>query len=441
VTNKGGSPHYLSIREAARRIREGSLTATELVRACLTRCSRLEARILAWEHLDAGRAVERAEELDAARKAGKSAGVLHGIPLGIKDIVDVAGMPTTMGSPVHAGRMARDTATAVQQLEWAGAVILGKTVTSEFAYYTPRKTCNPWNPAHTPGGSSMGSAAAVAAGMVCGALGSQTNGSVVRPAAFCGVVGFKPSHGVISTGGVMPFAPTLDTIGVFARSVSDAALLAAGCAPAGRLPAECAPPSRPPRLAAVRSPVWDAASDAQKTMFADNVAALRRAGASVSEAELPEAFGDAHAVQRTIMAYEAAQHLGPVQRGHRPQLSARLNAFLDEGAAVGETRYRGALGTRDRLRQGYERFLSAYDGLVTPPATGEAPADLTQTGDPTFCTIWTLLGAPAVAVPVGLGPQGLPLGLQIVGAFRRDDAALAAAAWCERVFPFAGLRD
>jgi len=435
-------PYQLGIREAARQIREGQLTSAELVRACLTRCSRLEARVEAWEHLDAERAMERAEELDSIRRSSGVVGPLHGIALGIKDIIDVAGMPTTMGSPVYAGNVARETAPVVQQLERAGAIVLGKTVTSEFAFYTPRKTHNPWNPAHTPGGSSMGSAAAVAAGMACGALGTQTNGSVVRPAAFCGVVGYKPSHGIISTDGVMPYAPTLDTVGIFGRSVGDAALLASACVPAaGPLPADLGSLPRPPRLAAVRSPVWEAASAPQKKLFASNLAALRGAGADVTEAELPEPFQAAHGVQRAIMAYEAAQHLGAVQREHRPLLSARLNAFLDEGAAIGEQRYRDTLASRDHLRALWSRFSAAYDAIVTPPATGEAPADLGQTGDPTFCTIWTLLGGPAVAIPVALGPGGMPLGLQIVGADGKDDAVLAAGAWCERVFPFAGLPD
>jgi Asp-tRNA(Asn)/Glu-tRNA(Gln) amidotransferase A subunit family amidase len=434
--------HQLSLREAARRIREGNLSASDLVRACLTCCSRLEARVEAWEHLNAESAMERAEELDSIRRSRGVVGPLHGIALGIKDIIDVAGMPTTMGSPVYAGNVARRTAPVVQQLERAGAIVLGKTVTSEFAFYTPRKTHNPWNPAHTPGGSSMGSAAAVAAGMACGALGSQTNGSVVRPAAFCGVVGYKPSHGIISTDGVMPYAPTLDTVGIFARNVGDATLLASVCAPAARpLPAESGSLPRPPRLAAVRSPVWDAASAPQKKQFADNLAALRRAGAEVTEAELPEPFRGAHAVQRAIMAYEAAQHLGAVQREHRPLLSARLNAFLDEGAAIEEQHYRDALASRGQLRELWARFSAAYDATVTPPATGEAPADLGQTGDPTFCTIWTLLGVPAVAIPTALGPGGLPLGLQIVGPDGHDGAVLTAGAWCERLFPFAGLRD
>ena len=218
--------HQLSLGEAARRIRDGALSAAELTRACLTRCSRLEPRIEAWEHLDAGRAMERAEELDAALRAGKPPGPLHGIPLGIKDIIDVAGMPTTMGSSIYAGNIAGESAPVARKLEQAGAVILGKTVTTEFAYFTPGKTRNPWNPAHTPGGSSSGSAAAVAAGMVPLALGSQTTGSTIRPASFCGVYGFKPTHGLIARHGMFQLSRTLDHVGLFARTLDDVALLA-----------------------------------------------------------------------------------------------------------------------------------------------------------------------------------------------------------------------
>jgi Asp-tRNA(Asn)/Glu-tRNA(Gln) amidotransferase A subunit family amidase len=230
---------------------------------------------------------------------------------------------------------------------------------------------------------------------------------------------------------------------VFARSVGDAALLASVCAPASRpLPMESDPPSRPPRLVAVRSPVWDAASEPQKKAFADSMAALQKGGAAVREAELPDdPFAAAHAVQRTIMAYEGAQKLGPVQRDHRTQISRRLNDFLDEGARIGRERYQAALIERSRLQESYSSFLAPYDAVITPPATGEAPGDLGQTGDPTFCTIWTLLGVPTLSIPVGLGPQGLPLGLQIVGSLGGDADLCAAAIWCERVFPFPGLPD
>lgn len=276
--------------------------------------------------------------------------------------------------------------------------------------------------------------------MACAALGSQTNGSVIRPAAFCGVVGFKPSYGAIPTEGVLAFAETLDTIGVFGRSVADAACTAAVCVESGHaIDAGVKAPGGPPRLAAVRSPVWGAAEAAQQEMLVRNITALRQAGARVEEVELPPAFKQAHAVQCVIMAGEAARNLGTLQRQHRDKLSARLNAFLDEGAGINDARRREALDSRTHLQREYSQFLLGFDAVITPPATGEAPATLEVTGDPTFCTIWTLLGVPAVSIPVGLGPRGLPLGLQIVGAYGKDDALLGAAAWCERMFPFAGL--
>jgi Asp-tRNA(Asn)/Glu-tRNA(Gln) amidotransferase A subunit family amidase len=434
--------YRLSLREAARRIREGTLSAAELTRACLTRSSRLEPRIQAWEHLNAARALECAEALDEGRAKGTAPSPLHGIPVGIKDIIHVAGMPTTMGSPIYEGQAAGETAPVVERLIDSGAVVLGKTVTSEFAYYTPRKTRNPWNPDHTPGGSSMGSAAAVAAGMTCVALGTQTNGSVVRPAAFCGVVGFKPGHGAIDTRGMLAFAPTLDTVGVFARSAADAAALAATIVgPQCRVTGVISPLQRPPRIAALRSPVWNVAEEAQKEMFASNIKALRRSGAVVEETELNPLFAAAHDAQRRIMAHEGALNLGPIQRTHRDRISARLNDFLDEGAAISHARYREALELRSRLQAEFARIADNFDAFVTPPAPGEAPATLAETGNPTFCTIWTLLGIPAINVPVGLGPHGLPLGLQIIAGAGQEDALLTIAAYCEQVFRFDGLPE
>jgi Asp-tRNA(Asn)/Glu-tRNA(Gln) amidotransferase A subunit family amidase len=358
----------------------------------------------------------------------------------IKDIIDVAGMPTTMGSPVYAGRVADASATVVQALEAAGAVILGKTVTTEFAYYTPNKTKNPWNTAHTPGGSSMGSAAAVAAGMACGALGTQTNGSVIRPAAFCGVVGFKPGLGSIPVERVLVFAPTFDTVGVFARCVADAACLVSVVAAPGRaFPDSPAVLRRPPRLAAVRTPVWDAADEAQRRAFAEGLAALRRRGAIVEETELPALFEHGHDAHRSIMAYEGALNLASVQRDHRNLLSERLNALLDDGAAIPQTRYQEALEMRARLQEAYSGFLDGFDAAITPPAAGEAPATLAETGSPAFCTLWTLLGVPAISIPVGPGPCGMPLGLQVVGAAGSDGDLLAVAQWCELGFPHQDL--
>ncbi|MCC7484962.1 MAG: amidase [Burkholderiales bacterium] len=429
-------PHALGLAEAARRIRAGSLTAADLTRACLTRISRLEPRVQAWQHLEARRALEQAEERDAALAAGNAPGLLHGVPIGVKDIIDVAGMPTTMGSPVFRDHVARQSAAAVLRLEAAGVVIPGKTVTTEFAYYAPNRTRNPWNPGHTPGGSSMGSAAAVAACMVPAAIGTQTNGSVIRPAAYCGVVGFKPSVGAIPVEGMLALAPTFDTAGVFARSVEDVALLASALVdPGRRRPSRPPARSAPPRIAAVRSPVWDLADEGQRAAFAASLDALRRAGARVDELDLGGAFLQGHDAHRTIMAYEAALNLGDVQRRYRDALSARLNALLDEGRAAGESRYRSALCVRDAARREFAAAMSRFDAAVTPPATGEAPATLAETGNPAFCTLWTLLGVPAVTLPAGSGPSGLPLGLQIVGQVDADDILLSVASWCEQALP------
>ena len=241
--------YQLGLREAAQRMHEGSLSSAELMRACLARAAQVEPAIQAWQYLDAERAMELAEAADAARRSGKARGPLHGVPVAVKDIIDVAGMPTTMGSPIYANNVAGESARVVARLEHAGGLIPGKAVTSEFAYYTPGKTRNPWNTAHTPGGSSMGSAAAVAAHMIPVALGTQTNGSVIRPAAFCGVIGFKPSYGAIPTHGMLTFSATLDTVGVLARTVADAAQLAAAIAePDRRLRADVGVLATPPRL-------------------------------------------------------------------------------------------------------------------------------------------------------------------------------------------------
>jgi len=430
----------LSLRAAVQCIRDGSLASSDLVRACLARIAQLETRIQAWQHLDGERAMELAVQADAARASGKAVGPLHGVPLAIKDIIDVAGMPTTMGSPIYAGNVAQQSAQVVARLEQAGAVILGKTVTTEFAYYSPGKTRNPWNTGHTPGGSSSGSAAAVAAGMALGALGTQTNGSVIRPAAFCGAVGFKPSYDTVSNHGTLDPWPTLDHTGVIARSVADAAWLAAvAMKPDRAVNPEISTVAAPPRLAAVRSPVWHLAEEAQRQMFAQNIDALRGTGAVVEEVELPESFAQAHAALRTIMAYEAARFFADLQRRNRNRISARLNELLDEGALIGEAEHGAALDTRRLLQRDFAAFMNAYDAVITPPAPGEAPATVMQTGNPAFCSIWSLLGAPAMSIPVGLGPHRLPLGLQVVGALEADDKALAVAAWCESRLPFAGL--
>jgi len=430
--------HDLSLCELTQAIRNGDITCADYTRACLTRISQMDPQVQAWVWLDPERAMVCAEKADAQRvtwpMSGKPLGLLHGIPVGIKDVFNTTGIPTAMGSPVFVGNIPGESAEAVSRLEQAGAFVMGKTVTAEFAFLTPGKTRNPWNPAHTPGGSSSGSAAAVAAGFVPAAIGTQTNGSVIRPAAFCGVVGFKPSQGLISNRGIWPFSPSLDQAGTFTRNVADAALLAAQLVENPHdLAATIVPLNAAPRLAAVRSPVWHLATEAQQRKYADNIAALSKAGALIEQIELPAAFGEAHRAVRTIMLFEAAHGSAfrELRNTHREDLSALLNDFLDQGEQVSEAAYQAALKLQGSLKEELNNFMQRFDAIITPPATGAAPKDLSGTGDASFCTIWSLTGAPAITIPLGLGPQGLPLGLQIVGAHLDDNRMLAVAQWCE----------
>ena len=431
------SLHKFGLRDVVASVREKRVTATAVVHAAVKRIEELEPGVQAWMHLDLERAVRRAAAADANPAGG---GSLQGAPIGVKDIIDVQGMPTRFGSPIYDDAApASHSAECVAALERAGANILGKTVTTEFAYFTPRKTRNPWNHNHTPGGSSMGSAAAVACGMVAGALGTQTNGSIVRPAAFCGVVGFKPSYGTVSNAGTLDPWPSLDHTGVFARQVSDAALLASVIVAPGTLAPGIVMPSHGPRLALVRTPVWHLATPAQRDMLERNAAALAHAGATVVEADLPGEFDDAHRVHRVIMAYEGARFFRELQQKWRHLISARLNELLDEGAAIADAQYEEARASASTLRDLFSAFIARFDAVITPPTPGEAPPTREETGNPAFCTLWTLLGVPAVTIPVGLGPSGLPLGLQIVGPAMGDERLLAIAAWCEAHLPFHGL--
>jgi len=428
--------HKLTVRELVAGVREKRWRESAVIRAVAAQIAARDREIQAWEHLDVARAMDCAERADA----GAAQGSLQGVPVAVKDIIDVAGMPTRYGSPIYASAgPAAESAECVQALERAGAIVLGKSVTTEFAYYTPGKTRNPWNPRHTPGGSSMGSAASVACGMAAGALGTQTNGSVIRPAAFCGVVGYKPTFGTASNHGTLDPWPALDHTGVFARRVGDAALLASVIATQVKIRSDVLLPSHLPKLTVVRSPVWHLAEAPQKQTLAAAAARFVHAGAHVHEVELPPEFEDAHRVHRVILAYEGARHFRDLQKRHRNLMSDRMNALLDEGAGIPETQYAEALAAATALRRSYATFIAGYDAVLTPPAPGEAPPTLEETGNPAFCTIWTLLGAPAVTIPAGIGPAGLPLGLQIVGACDKDDELLAVAAWCEAHIPFHGL--
>jgi len=436
--------YRLTLRAAVSAIAGGTIAAADYARACLKRNAQLEAQIGAWAWLDAERVMSKAEQADASRADLRAAGMalppLLGIPVGIKDIIDTAGIPTRRGSPLFEQNIPQVSASVVGKLEQAGAYVMGKTVTAELAFLSPGKTRNPWNAAHTPGGSSSGSAAAMAAGFVPAAIGTQTNGSVIRPAAYCGVVGYKPSQGLIANSGIHPFSPTLDQVGTFTRSVADAALLASALVEnIEDLAAAIIPLKASPRLGLVRSPVWHLATPAQQQMLLDNANTLRAAGALIDDITLPAIFEQGHAALRDIMLYEAAAVFRAYTLTQREQLSALLKQFLDEGAKISETVYRDALQIRAALQNELGHLMQRFDALITPPATGEAPANLESTGDPAFCTLWSLTGAPAMVIPVGLGERGLPLGLQIVGAAHDDSRLLTVAAWCEARLPFSSL--
>lgn len=440
--------HRLGVKQALEGLQAGRFTSEALVRACLAHIEKLEPRIEAWAWLDPDAALKNARQADHHRGAGKS-GALLGVPVGIKDIIDVRGVPTRMGSPAFDDYTPDKSARVVRRLEEAGAVILGKTVTAELAYLTPGKTRNPWNPAHTPGGSSSGSAAAVAARCVPAAVGTQTNGSVIRPAAFCGVIGYKPSAGLIGRAGILKFSHTLDQVGVFARDVADAAVLAGALVGHAADDADTlsdfalvpknldpAPLFQPPKLAAVRTPVWHLADAAQQDNFTQSISMLRKAGAAVETVTLPDSFGQAHDTLRTIMQYEGSRALAALQTQQRERLSAAINRLIDDGLRIAEAAYHAALETRTRLQGEINELMHRYDAVLTPPARGEAPATLDSTGDPAFCTIWTLCGLPALTLPSGLGAHGLPLGMQIVGGYLQDARLLQVAQWCAQPIGF-----
>lgn len=406
--------------------------AAERVERSLARAEQVEPRLRAFAWLEPARARARAARLDASRA---TPGALHGVTVGVKDIIDTAGVPTEYGTPLFAGRVPEGSAQVVVALERAGAIVLGKTVTTELAYFQPGPTRNPWDLSRTPGGSSMGSAAAVAAGIVPLAVGTQTNGSVIRPAAFCGVVGFKPTFGALPRDGVLTFSPTLDQIGGFARSVEDVALGVA--AMTGEEPRPPRPLVAAPRLALAPTVDFERAEAAMRDRFENDVDELARAGARIERPALPRGLEEALPVLRTIMAFEAAEHIGPLVAGRPEVVSRVLRDLLDEGARISASAYRGAKAERERLVAEFGVWAAPFDAVLTPPAIGEAPG-LTTTGDPRFCTRWTLVGAPALTLPTGLGPSGLPLGLQLVGAPGADRRLLETAAWVEARLPKIG---
>lgn len=416
----------LSARELARRVARRELTAETVARTFIDHIAATDATVHAWQHFDPDAVLAQARALDA----GTTTGPLQGVPVGVKDLLDTADMPTTYGSPIYVGHQPAADAACVGSARAAGAVVMGKTVTTEFATMQAGPTINPHSPPgqpHTPGGSSSGSAAAVAARMVPLALGTQTAASVVRPAAFCGVVGYKPTHGLLPLTGVKLQSPSLDTVGGFARSVDDVAFFV------GTLARWDLTPQQVPglRVGLCRTPHWDEASPDAQRVWTDAAQAMARRGAVVSDVALPAGWAALVAAQIDLMAFDAAAAFAPERRTHATLLSEPLTQMLRNGDAVSARRMIEVQTTASQARAQFQHLMGGFDVLLAPSAPGVAPAGLAFTGNPLFSRVWSLLGAPCVHVPCGSGEHGLPLGVTVVGPRWGDLVALSAAQMLE----------
>jgi Asp-tRNA(Asn)/Glu-tRNA(Gln) amidotransferase A subunit family amidase len=412
----------LSASTLTRQLQRRDIRAEAVLRDCLARIDAREGVVHAWAVLNRTAALERARELDR----GAVTGLLHGLPVGVKDIMDSADMPTGYGSPIYQGHQPAWDAASVALTRSAGAILLGKTVTTEFAVFHPGATTNPHNPLHTPGGSSSGSAAAVADHMVPLAFATQTGGSIIRPAAYCGIVGYKPSFNTLPRAGVKPLADSLDTVGTFARSVEDAALLA--CAASGlhylRLPSMT---TERPRVGLCRTWEWDECDDSQKNVWQSAGALLSRQGFAVTEVVLPELFKGLARAHYQVMLRQQVQSLAYERIHHGAQLSPSLQSILQQGDAITDADYSQALSLMRQCQQAIVDVFKSADVLLVPSVTGEAPQGLTSTGNPIMNRIWTALHGPAITLPWGMGPAGLPIAVAVVGLVGSDRQTLLAA--------------
>lgn len=426
--------------DLARWTAEGRVGVREIAEACVRRIGAREPEIRAFAFFDPDWLRQQAEKLEFEARTGRPKGPLFGVPVAVKDIFDTRDMPTENGTKLHAGRRPTQDAAVVERLRAAGALIVGKTVTTELATLTPGPTRNPHDPARTPGGSSSGSAAAVAAGMVPLAVGSQTNGSVIRPAAFCGIYGFKPSFGLIPRRGCLTQSFLLDHVGTFARNLDDLALLTellVGHDPADRATCPRAPlrlpeiaaadPPLPPRLAFVPGPGWERAADYTREGFRELAEVL---GERLLAVDIPSPFDRVVAAHRTIWTADMAWHFRREYAAGPGGLSEGLRRMIEEGQAVSAYRYHEARAIRDVCARQLEELFADFDAIVTLATLGEAPP-IDTTGDPVCCTPWTFLGLPAVTLPLLTGPNGLPVGVQVVGAMGDDARLLRTARWLE----------
>jgi aspartyl-tRNA(Asn)/glutamyl-tRNA(Gln) amidotransferase subunit A len=434
-----------TIQQAAADIQQRRRSCLDLLEQCLSRIEEFEPRVQAWVSVDAAGARETAQRLDDELKQGRCCGPLHGIPLGIKDIIDVAGWPTKAGSPLRESHRAERDAPLVARLREAGAIILGKTVTTQFASFDPAVTRNPWNLQRTPGGSSSGSAAAVAAGMCLGAIGSQTGGSITRPASFCGAASCKPTLGRVSCTGVVPFSYHLDHPGPMARSVADVAIILRAIAvydasdpvsvDVPPMNAFAGPSPEPPRLGLLEPFFLQEASAPIRQATEVALAQLRAAGATVEAVALPPSFADVHRSHWAIMAVDAADYHRAAFPAQRDQFGPNISRVLDDGLAATAIDYASALACQLRFRRDMAPLVAGFDALVTPATVTAAPG-LETTGDPKFNSPWSYSGLPTVSVPCGLTDEQLPASLQFVGRPFDEASLLRTAAWCEQSLDF-----
>ena len=415
----------LTAAEAGRQIAAGEITSEALVRSCLERIEDRDPDVEAWTHLDPDYALAGAREADSS--PAKSP--LHGVPFAVKDVIDSGDLPTEYGAPaIHGGHRPERDAACVAAMRSAGAVLMGKTVSTEFATFWPGKTKNPHNPGHTPGGSSSGSAAAVGASMVPVAFGNQTAGSLIRPAAFCGVAGFKPTHGTVDLTGILPLEPTFDTLGYMARSVDDLGLfydIVRGADP--EAPADGL--GRAPRVGLCRTHHWQKADAVCREAVERAAAKFSDLGADVADVDLPDDFATIPDSHRVILNAGLTQSLARQYADHRDRLSDRLRGMIEEGLGYDEATLGAARAQARACRAAAGDAFGDRDVLLTPSAPGEAPEGLGMTGDPIFQTTWTLLHLPCVTLPFATGPRGLPIGVQLIGSRGEDAAALAVAKW------------
>ncbi len=400
-------------------------TAEAAVQACLERIAARDAALGAWVTVDAAGALAAAREVDRSMTLGDRVPALAGIPIGVKDNIDTADMPTRYGSPIYEDHRPRADAACVAQARNAGAIVLGKTVMTEFAYYSPGRTVNPHNPAHTPGGSSQGSAAAVGAGMVPIAFGTQTAGSVIRPAAYCGVVGYKPSWGLIPRPGIKVLSDWLDTVGVFARDVADVAFFVAHLTGRANLTPERMPVAL--TVAVLREP-YPGTVEPEAVRALDTAAeGLARAGHAVTDLPMPPLLQPIPRLQRLVMAYDMDKSLGHERRHYETSLSSIMKSYLAEGRDTSSRAYDAAIATVREVQRDIDAVFGDADVILSPSAPGEAPRGLHATGDPAFNRTWTMLQLPCITIPAGTGPNGLPVGVQFATRSGQDALLLAAA--------------